>query len=186
MLGVDFGVYNQLPGSEAVSLSNYHRVAISLTAIKGLVYIDGGPAKSAVFSPGEISFTRYYVASATTTAFGSTRTILPAARLAQALQSLVIYDTIISEMVQGGTVDFETRFPINDPLVSQIVSTLAHEMESGFLDNILVDALNTDSRCGSCVTSSMRRRLRRRHPTGCHSNGCNACATTSRLIWMIG
>jgi AraC family transcriptional regulator len=46
-------------------------------------------------------------------------------------------------MVRGGTVDFETRFPINDPLVSQIVSTLVHETESGFLDHILVDALNT-------------------------------------------
>jgi AraC family transcriptional regulator len=122
------------PGSEAISLSNYHRVAISLTAIQGLVYIDGGPAKSAVFSPGEISFTPGGV---------STRTILPAARLAQALQSPAIYDTIISEMVRGGTVDFETRFPINDPLVSQIVSTLVHETESGFLDHILVDALNT-------------------------------------------
>ena len=46
-------------------------------------------------------------------------------------------------MVRGGKVHFEPRHPINDPLVSQIVSTLAHEMESGFLDHILVDALNT-------------------------------------------
>jgi AraC family transcriptional regulator len=122
------------PGSEAISLSNYHRVAISLTAIQGLVYIDGGPAKSARFSPGEISFTPGGV---------STRTILPAARLMQALQSPTAYETISSEMVRGGTVQFETRYPIVDPLVSQIVSTLAHEMEGDFLDHILVDALNT-------------------------------------------
>jgi AraC family transcriptional regulator len=122
------------PGSEAISVSNHHRVAVSLTAIQGLVYIDGGPAKSAVFSPGEISFTPGGV---------STRTILPAARLMQALQSPAAYETIISEMVRGGTVQFETRYPINDPLVSQIVSTLAHEMEDDFLDHIMVDALNT-------------------------------------------
>jgi hypothetical protein len=45
------------PGSEAISLSNHHRLAVSLTAIQGLVYVDGGPARSARFSPGEISFT---------------------------------------------------------------------------------------------------------------------------------
>jgi AraC family transcriptional regulator len=122
------------PGSEAISLSNHHRVAVSLTAIQGTVCIDGGPARSARFLPGEISFTPGGV---------STRTILPAARLMQTLQSPATYDTIISEMVRGGTVDFDTRYPINDPLVSQIVSTLVHETASDFLDHILVDALNT-------------------------------------------
>jgi AraC family transcriptional regulator len=122
------------PGSEATSLSDHHRVAVSLTAIEGIVYIDGGPAKSARFMPGEISFTPGGV---------STRTILPAARLVQALQSPATYDTIISEMVRGGTVDFETRYPIEDPLVSQIVSTLVRETETNFLDHVLVDALNT-------------------------------------------
>jgi AraC family transcriptional regulator len=122
------------PGSEATSMSSHHRVAVSLTAIEGLVYIDGGPARSAQFLPGEISFTPCGV---------STRTILPAARLLQTLQSPATYDTIISEMVRGGTLDFDTRYPINDPLVSQIVSTLVHETASDFLDHILVDALNT-------------------------------------------
>jgi AraC family transcriptional regulator len=61
----------------------------------------------------------------------------------QALQSPEIYDTIISEMVRGGAVDFETRFPFDDPLVSQIVSNLANETAGGFLDRILVDALST-------------------------------------------
>jgi AraC family transcriptional regulator len=122
------------PGSEATSLSDHHRVAVSLTAIEGIVYIDGGPERPARFLPGEISFTPGGV---------STRTILPSARLMQALQSPASYHTVISEMVRGGTVDFETRYPITDPLVSQIVSTLIHETESDFLDYILVDALNT-------------------------------------------
>jgi AraC family transcriptional regulator len=122
------------PGSEAISLSSQHRVAVALTANQGTVYIDGGPARSARFLPGEISFTPGGV---------STRTILPAARLIQVLQSPATYDTIISEMVRGGTIDFDTRYPINDPLVSQFVSTLVHETETDFLDHILVDALNT-------------------------------------------
>ena len=122
------------PGREAISLSNYHRVAVSLTAIEGLVSIDGGSAKSAQFLPSEISFTPGGV---------STRTILPAARLIQTLQSPATYDDIISEMVRGGVAHFETRYPINDPLASQIVSTLADELQGDFLDNILVDALNT-------------------------------------------
>jgi AraC family transcriptional regulator len=122
------------PGSEAISLSNHHRVAVSLTAIEGVVSVDGGPKRSARFLPGEISFTPGGL---------STHTILPAARLMQALQSPATYDAIISEMVRGGTVDFETRYPIDDPLVSQVVSTLVQETQRDFLDNILVDALNT-------------------------------------------
>ena len=109
-------------------------MVVSLTAIQGLVHIDGGPARSARFLPGELSFTPGGV---------STRTILPPARLIQALQNPATYDTIISEMVRGGTVDFETRYPINDPLVSQVVSTLVQETEGQFLDHILVDTLNT-------------------------------------------
>jgi AraC family transcriptional regulator len=114
--------------------SDHHRIAVALTLQRGTAYIDGGPAQSFEFSPGELSFTPSGV---------STRVILPAARLMQTLQSPETYDTIISEMIRGGTVHFETRFPINDPLVSQIASTLAHEMESGVLDRIFVDALNT-------------------------------------------
>jgi AraC family transcriptional regulator len=113
--------------------SDRHRVAVALTAMHVTVYIDGGPAQSFQFSPGELSFTPRGVL---------TRVILPAARLMQAVQSPGIYDTIISETVRGGIAQFETRFPINDPFVSQIVSTIAHEMESGFLDHSLVDALN--------------------------------------------
>ncbi|HKM72666.1 MAG TPA: AraC family transcriptional regulator [Stellaceae bacterium] len=59
------------------------------------------------------------------------------------LQRPETYDTIISDIVRGGSVNFEMRYPIIDPLLSQMASTIAHEMEGGFLDRILVDALNT-------------------------------------------
>jgi len=46
-------------------------------------------------------------------------------------------------MVKGGTVNLSPVYNINDPLISQVVSTIANEIEGGFLDRILVDALNT-------------------------------------------
>ena len=127
-------IINRAAGEVISPRSNYHRVTVALTAMRGVAHIEGGPAQSLLFSPGELSFTPGGV---------STRTILPAARVIQAAQRPATYDTIISEIVRGGGLHFEPRHPINDPLASQIVSTIANEMESGFLDNILVDALNT-------------------------------------------
>jgi AraC family transcriptional regulator len=93
--------------------------------------VDGRSAQSARFSPGELSFTPAGV---------SIRTIFPAVRLVHTLQSPETYDAISSELVRGGTIHFEPRYPINDPLVSQIVSTITHETER---DHIFADALNT-------------------------------------------
>jgi AraC family transcriptional regulator len=115
--------------------SDHHRVAVALTARAGVAYVDGGSAQAARFSAGEVSFTPAGV---------SIRTIFPAVRSIYTLQSPKTYDTICSELVRGGRIiHFEMRYPINDPLVSQIVSTIAHETEKRFLDHILVDALNT-------------------------------------------
>ena len=127
-------IINRAAGEVISPPSNHHRVTVALTAIRGIAHIEGEPARPLLFSPGELSFTPGGV---------STRTILPVARVMQTLQRPATYDTIISEMVRGGKATLEPRHPINDPLVSQIVSTLAREMESDFLDYILVDALNT-------------------------------------------
>ena len=64
-------------------------------------------------------------------------------RFIQILQSPVVYDDFISDMVRGGTVPLEPRTAFSDPLVSQIALTIANEIEGGFLDHILADALNT-------------------------------------------
>ena len=130
---ISAGVVSRTGGTVAWR-SDYHRVAVALTAHRGMAYVDGGSAQSARFSPGELSFTPAAV---------SMRTIFPPVRMMYTLQSPETYDTIISEMVRGGSVHFETRYPICDPLVSQMVSTLAHEAKSRLLDTILADALNT-------------------------------------------
>ena len=114
--------------------SDHHRVAVALTAHAGVAYVDGGSAQSARFSPGELSFTPAGV---------SIQTIFPAVRLIHTLQRAETYDTISSELVRGGTIHFEMRYPINDPLVSQIVWTITRETDRHSLDHILVDALNT-------------------------------------------
>jgi AraC-like DNA-binding protein len=47
------------------------------------------------------------------------------------------------KLVRGGTVQFEPQDAFCDPLISQIGATIAHEIDGGFFDRILADALNT-------------------------------------------
>jgi AraC-like DNA-binding protein len=115
--------------------SDHHRIVCALTDIPGTVQVEGGRIGPLQLLRGVLSFTRRGM---------STRCILPAGRFIQILQSPETYDTIISDIVRGGAVDIGSPTPVfNDPLVSQIVSTIANEMAGGVLDRILVDALNT-------------------------------------------
>jgi AraC-like DNA-binding protein len=70
------------------------------------------------------------------------RSNLTAGRYIQVLQSRDTYDHLAS-MVPGGVLHLGPRYDLNDPLISQLVSTIANETEGGFLDHILADALNT-------------------------------------------
>jgi AraC family transcriptional regulator len=64
-------------------------------------------------------------------------------RFIQILQSRETYDNLFSELVRGGTVCLEPKDTFRDPLISQIAATVADEIEGGFADGILADALNT-------------------------------------------
>jgi AraC-like DNA-binding protein len=70
------------------------------------------------------------------------RSNLTAGRYIHVLQNRDTYDQLV-EMTPGGVVHLIPRYNLNDPLISQLVSTIANEMEGGFLDHILADALNT-------------------------------------------
>jgi AraC family transcriptional regulator len=61
----------------------------------------------------------------------------------QILRSRETYDNIVSELVRGGSVHLNPHDAFSDPLISQIAATLANEIDSGFVDGILADALNT-------------------------------------------
>ena len=66
-----------------------------------------------------------------------------AGRYIQILQSRDTYEHLLPEMLKGDIVDLGPVYNIHDPLISQLVLTISNEIESGFLDRILVDALNT-------------------------------------------
>ena len=115
--------------------SDHHRTIFALTDIVGTYQSENGAVHGLSLLRGAFVFRPSGMIL---------RSILPAsARFIRILQSPDTYDSILSEMVRGGTPDFEMRLPISDALVSQMASTLAQEMECRFFDDILVDALNT-------------------------------------------
>jgi AraC-like DNA-binding protein len=71
------------------------------------------------------------------------RSNLTTGRYIHVLQSRDTYDQLTSAIVPGGVVQLAPRYNLYDPLISQLVSTIANEMEDNFLDHILADALNT-------------------------------------------
>lgn len=71
------------------------------------------------------------------------RSNVTAGRYVQILQSEETYANITSEMVRGGVADLAPRYNLYDPLISQLVSTIANEVSGGLHGGILVDALNT-------------------------------------------
>jgi AraC family transcriptional regulator len=63
-------------------------------------------------------------------------------RFIQVVQRRDTYDNIVSEMVRGGAANPEPRGPSRSP-ISQMVLTVANQIDDGFLDAILADALST-------------------------------------------
>jgi AraC family transcriptional regulator len=121
---------------EAVWRSDRHRTVYALTDVVGTRQSDDGPLeKGTLLRKAEVSF----VPSGTTV-----RSDLPTGiRFIQILQCPSTYDSFAREMARGGVVHLEPRAGLDDPLVSQIVLTIANEMEDGVLDGILAEALNT-------------------------------------------
>ena len=64
-------------------------------------------------------------------------------RFIQILQSPDTYHNFVSELVRGGAVSLEPRVNVDDPLISRIALSIVSNMEGGFLDHVLADALNT-------------------------------------------
>jgi AraC-like DNA-binding protein len=71
------------------------------------------------------------------------RSNLTPGRYIHVLQTRDTYDHLALEMVPGGVIRLAPRYNLYDPLISQLVSTIANEMQGGYLDHILADALNT-------------------------------------------
>src|SRR5262249_26537155 len=59
------------------------------------------------------------------------------------LQSPDTYHNFVGDLVRGGAVSLELRPNVDDPLISRIAQTIVSKIDSGFLDHVLADALNT-------------------------------------------
>src|SRR5271166_5230125 len=60
----------------------------------------------------------------------------------QVLWDTDLYHAVLPELVAALST-FEFLFPFEDPLLSQIATTLAHEIEGGLADRILIESLGT-------------------------------------------
>ena len=126
-------IVNRAAG-EATCRSDYYRLTYFLTDFHAKMEDDAG-------SQWECDLIRdHFVFRPPDTTLHSN---LTAGRYIQVVQSRDTYDRLASEMVPGGVVHLPSRYNLYDPLISQLVSTIANEMEGGFLDHILADALNT-------------------------------------------
>ena len=123
------------PAGESVWRSDYHRITYYAVGHTGEAQYENGPVRRYEFSANQVSFgprgatARYYIP-------------VPVQRI-EILQNPVTYDSLISDLVRGGAVHLEPTSAFNDPLISQIASTIGNEMKRGFIDRILADALNT-------------------------------------------
>jgi AraC family transcriptional regulator len=70
------------------------------------------------------------------------RSVQSARKLVHVIWDTDMYSTLLPEL--GATTSgFEFLYPLEDPLLSQIVMTLAREVEGGFAERILVESLGT-------------------------------------------
>jgi AraC-like DNA-binding protein len=124
------------PAGEGVWRSDYHRIVYHVAANTGTVQYEDERAERYELVRDQVSF----IPRGVTARF----TISTPYSFTQILQNHETYDGLISDMVRGGAVPLEPITGVfTDPLVSQITSTLDNEMEGGFQDRILADALNT-------------------------------------------
>jgi AraC-like DNA-binding protein len=129
---VAVGVFRRVPG-EVVWRSDYYRISWVLTDICGTKQSDDGPVEEYRLRPGDIAFRpRDRKLSSD----------LSGGRFIQILQGRETYDSLVPELVRGGNVQLEPQDAFRDPLISQIGVTLANEIDGGFVDGILADALN--------------------------------------------
>jgi AraC family transcriptional regulator len=70
------------------------------------------------------------------------RSVQPAASFVQVVWDTDLYSSLLPELGAAAS-RFEFLYPLQDPLLSQIVTTLAQEIEGGLADGILIESLGT-------------------------------------------
>lgn len=129
---ISVGVFHRPPG-EVVWRSDYYRISYVLSDICGTKQSDDGCVEEYRLRPGDVAFRP------------RDRKLwsdLSGGQFIQILQSRETYDHLVPELVRGGA-HFEPRDAFSDPLISQIALAVANEIDNGFADGVLADALNT-------------------------------------------
>lgn len=124
------GVYDRGTG-EGTWQSDQHRLVLSLTPSEPLVmHIDGSPAQRITPAVGLVSF---YPAGP------AIRTAGTNSRFAHVCWDPGLHEAIAPDLLQQFQADPQLTFP--DPLLSQLMRTLAEEIRDGDVDRLLADSL---------------------------------------------
>ena len=120
---------------ESIWRGDRHRIVLILDQYPpALVQVEQGPAwQTPLVAPGTLAF---YPPGL------SVRIVQSAARFVNVFWDTDLYSTLLPEL--GAAISrFEYLYPLEDPLLSQIVTTLAQRIEGGFADRIMVESLGT-------------------------------------------
>ena len=126
-------IYHRGDG-ESIWLGARHRIGLTLGELpSALVQVEQGPNRQRPVASGALTF---FPAGL------KVRVVHPAASLVQVLWDTDVYSALLPELGAAPSV-FEFLYPFQDPLLRQIVTTLADETEGGFAERILVESLGT-------------------------------------------
>jgi len=122
-------------GGESTWRGDRHRLVLTLDQVSpSLVQVERGHTREFPLAPpGALGFSPPGL---------TIRSVHPAGRFVHAVWDTDLYSALLPEL-KTATSGFEYLYPLQDPLLSQIVTTLAQEIEGGFADRILIESLGT-------------------------------------------
>jgi len=120
---------------ESVWRGDRHRIVLTLDALpRSLVQIEQGHTQEfPVAPPGVQAFS---------SAGLTIRSVHPAGRFVHGVWDTYLYSTLLPELAAAASRS-GYEYPLEDLLLSQIVTTLVQEIEGGFADKILIESLDT-------------------------------------------
>jgi AraC family transcriptional regulator len=122
-------------GGESILRGDRHRIALTLDQVPPALFQvdDGTTRQTPLTAPGTLTF---FPADL------KLRVVHGAARLVQVLWDTDLYSGLLPELREAAS-QFEFLAQLEDPLLTQIVTTLAHEIEGGSAERILIESLGT-------------------------------------------
>jgi AraC-like DNA-binding protein len=122
-------------GGESIWRGDRHRLVLALDQVPpSLVQVEHGHTRELpLAAPGALAFSPAGV---------TIRSVHPAGRFVQAVWDTDLHSAWLPDLKTAAS-GFEYLYPLQDPLLSQIVRILAREIEGGFADRILIESLGT-------------------------------------------